>query len=188
MRSGYTATVECNNCKSRVCGSCVKKDRTCHNSSGGAERASSSTSGKGQTTSVQRQQQPANFSHQRPVDAAYHEFMNQYFKKNTGAPYFEHVSLTNLAKFIHAYSQACPDNKFKLVNRDGQKEIAVQLILDRGAYQESRKAMQAVYAEPYNLVDTLTNQSVRIELYKVCLLYTSPSPRDRSLSRMPSSA
>ena len=26
------------------------------------------------------------------------------------------------------------------------------------------------------------------ELYKICLLYTSPSPRDRSLSRMPSSA
>ena len=26
------------------------------------------------------------------------------------------------------------------------------------------------------------------EVYYVCLLYTSPSPRDRSLSRMPSSA
>ena len=26
------------------------------------------------------------------------------------------------------------------------------------------------------------------ELYKICLLYTSPSPRDRSVSRMPSSA
>ena len=25
-------------------------------------------------------------------------------------------------------------------------------------------------------------------MYQVCLLYTSPSPRDRSLSRMPSSA
>ena len=27
-----------------------------------------------------------------------------------------------------------------------------------------------------------------VERYNVCLLYTSPSPRDRSLSRMPSSA
>ena len=26
------------------------------------------------------------------------------------------------------------------------------------------------------------------EVYEVCLLYTSPSPRDRSVSRMPSSA
>ena len=28
----------------------------------------------------------------------------------------------------------------------------------------------------------------KAELFKVCLLYTSPSPRDRPLSRMPSSA
>ena len=31
-------------------------------------------------------------------------------------------------------------------------------------------------------------QVVRKYLNSVCLLYTSPSPRDRSLSRMPSSA
>ena len=30
--------------------------------------------------------------------------------------------------------------------------------------------------------------SRRLELYKDCLLYTSPSPRDRTRSRMPSSA
>ena len=30
--------------------------------------------------------------------------------------------------------------------------------------------------------------SRRLELYKDCLLYTSPSPRDATLSRMPSSA
>ena len=30
--------------------------------------------------------------------------------------------------------------------------------------------------------------NVRMVLLKGCLLYTSPSPRDRSLSRMPSSA
>ena len=28
----------------------------------------------------------------------------------------------------------------------------------------------------------------RLDLYKTCLLYTSPSPRDRQKSRMPSSA
>ena len=32
------------------------------------------------------------------------------------------------------------------------------------------------------------NQSEKIELDKLCLLYTSPSPRDGLLSRMPSSA
>ena len=30
--------------------------------------------------------------------------------------------------------------------------------------------------------------TIKNELYKVCLLYTSPSPRDRTRSRMPSSA
>ena len=41
-------------------------------------------------------------------------------------------------------------------------------------------------------VDQLTKQHAsqlyRIELLEVCLLYTSPSPRDLSTSRMPSSA
>ena len=32
------------------------------------------------------------------------------------------------------------------------------------------------------------NQSLQLELYNNCLLYTSPSPRDGLLSRMPSSA
>ena len=30
--------------------------------------------------------------------------------------------------------------------------------------------------------------TVKVETYKNCLLYTSPSPRDRCRSRMPSSA
>ena len=32
------------------------------------------------------------------------------------------------------------------------------------------------------------NPEMKVELPMICLLYTSPSPRDRSLSRMPSSA
>ena len=34
----------------------------------------------------------------------------------------------------------------------------------------------------------LVNKNIRSELLKLCLLYTSPSPRDATLSRMPSSA
>ena len=33
-----------------------------------------------------------------------------------------------------------------------------------------------------------TDEIVKLGLYKSCLLYTSPSPRDLSTSRMPSSA
>ena len=32
------------------------------------------------------------------------------------------------------------------------------------------------------------DKKVKVVLIKACLLYTSPSPRDRSISRMPSSA
>ena len=37
-----------------------------------------------------------------------------------------------------------------------------------------------------NLFSKLKDQNE--EIYKLCLLYTSPSPRDRTRSRMPSSA
>ena len=33
-----------------------------------------------------------------------------------------------------------------------------------------------------------TSIELAVDLYKNCLLYTSPSPRDATLSRMPSSA
>ena len=42
-----------------------------------------------------------------------------------------------------------------------------------------------------SLVDHYQNKAAVLELdsyYKDCLLYTSPSPRDRTRSRMPSSA
>ena len=38
------------------------------------------------------------------------------------------------------------------------------------------------------IVTNLPYQKVYDDLYKACLLYTSPSPRDRQKSRMPSSA
>ena len=38
------------------------------------------------------------------------------------------------------------------------------------------------------ITDKETAMKVAIEMYGYCLLYTSPSPRDRQKSRMPSSA
>ena len=40
----------------------------------------------------------------------------------------------------------------------------------------------------YELLTLLGADAATASLLAVCLLYTSPSPRDRSLSRMPSSA
>ena len=38
------------------------------------------------------------------------------------------------------------------------------------------------------LPERIARQANKVGLYNACLLYTSPSPRDGSLSRMPSSA
>ena len=41
---------------------------------------------------------------------------------------------------------------------------------------------------PGDTVQIVVNQQGRVEYFLNCLLYTSPSPRDRQKSRMPSSA
>jgi len=52
--------------------------------------------------------------------------------------------------------------------------------------------VHTLYARPINW-DTISSEAlekcnVTLETLKTCLLYTSPSPRDRTRSRMPSSA
>ena len=43
-------------------------------------------------------------------------------------------------------------------------------------------------ARPFKTVQRALIEAARFSYFKGCLLYTSPSPRDRLLSRMPSSA
>ena len=45
-----------------------------------------------------------------------------------------------------------------------------------------------VGAEAWNIENLIEHVPEDAEVIKVCLLYTSPSPRDLSTSRMPSSA
>ena len=51
-------------------------------------------------------------------------------------------------------------------------------------------AKQAPIEQEGTIIESLSNAMFRVELENghVCLLYTSPSPRDGLLSRMPSSA
>ena len=78
-----------------------------------------------------------------------------------------------------------PDSKYeselvaKFMNQlmvDGKKSIAESIVY--GAFEQLEKDNK-----DEDLVDVF-----RKILDKVCLLYTSPSPRDATLSRMPSSA
>ena len=84
--------------------------------------------------------------------------------------------------------------------RDQKKEVAQQM-RDLGAAQRKRAAQQAAQAAAVDpsiydydgvydqmKADERKKISARSGLSNTCLLYTSPSPRDGLLSRMPSSA
>ena len=57
-----------------------------------------------------------------------------------------------------------------------------ELPKDPGIYKFLDKRREVLY------IGKAKNLSNRTKSYFTCLLYTSPSPRDRSVSRMPSSA
>ena len=74
----------------------------------------------------------------------------------------------------------------------GKSSIAKELAVKYGyIYINSGSMYRAVtlFAIENNLLKlTKTNINLFIDKLKDCLLYTSPSPRDRTRSRMPSSA
>ena len=53
-----------------------------------------------------------------------------------------------------------------------------------GPYNQAIKAGDFIYCSGQIAIDTALNEIICLG----CLLYTSPSPRDRTRSRMPSSA
>ena len=76
----------------------------------------------------------------------------------------------------------------------GRADIILLTLSLVEAYKESRQKRLIVKHRKYNFkttilhcfsIDTAANN---VRIYYICLLYTSPSPRDRQKSRMPSSA
>mgnify|MGYP003377018140 CR=1 FL=1 len=53
---------------------------------------------------------------------------------------------------------------------------------------DAKKLLESNKNLSEKVVDVMGKVGEKIELSRVCLLYTSPSPRDRTRSRMPSSA
>ena len=82
--------------------------------------------------------------------------------------------------FFSEYSEGSGNNKYlEIYNGTGQSvDLSNYLI------RYSQNGAQAWESNELGLSGALSAGDV----YVVCLLYTSPSPRDRSLSRMPSSA
>ena len=72
--------------------------------------------------------------------------------------------------------------------------FAMQLIENNLAYvcslspDQAREYRGSLTEAGINSPDRDRSQAENIELFRSCLLYTSPSPRDATLSRMPSSA
>ena len=56
--------------------------------------------------------------------------------------------------------------------------------LDNTLYSGQTK----VFSEVDKKMSAFISEKMNVDLVKACLLYTSPSPRDRQKSRMPSSA
>ena len=69
-------------------------------------------------------------------------------------------------------------------------EISIDGVLDEKEWQTAKKITTFYEVYPYSLreVEDIKTEVLIYEDKKGCLLYTSPSPRDATLSRMPSSA
>ena len=85
----------------------------------------------------------------------------------------------------------------KSFRKDTVLDTTVQIVLfseelGRNDTNFIQKKNLSGYKENDNFIDVVKEEPMKrveaIEYYKTCLLYTSPSPRDATLSRMPSSA
>ena len=71
----------------------------------------------------------------------------------------------------------------KLVDKDHDKSHD-----EKSDANMSATNLRAIHEKSCKLVEMMDKQDIDEKLSKSCLLYTSPSPRDGLLSRMPSSA
>ena len=71
----------------------------------------------------------------------------------------------------------------------GSPEVQIALLSERISYlTEHFKTHKKDHHSRRGLLKLVGQRRRLLDYLKSCLLYTSPSPRDRSLSRMPSSA
>ena len=111
--------------------------------------------------------------------------------------------LTNCTGIYYAYSMI-PQGQLeldKIVHSIAAKKFLNSYLIEKGVNDEKLnkellKIVDELYGKPYDensvkkcdefIYNTISNS--KDEILKICLLYTSPSPRDMRRSRMPSSA
>ena len=100
--------------------------------------------------------------------------------------FFKKVALL-VTVIVTCASSAFADD-LKLVVADRREAVVLSFLkhLEKLDSERGEQAKRAVSDHADSAVDALTEGL--IALYPDCLLYTSPSPRDKRQSRMPSSA
>ena len=105
--------------------------------------------------------------------------------------YHDMIDLTRKQKFVGNYENA-PER----VERDFQQQMETKELIDKGLAELSDIQQKLILLRDYEGytyeemadISELSISQVKVYLFRGCLLYTSPSPRDRTRSRMPSSA
>ena len=97
--------------------------------------------------------------------------------------------ISKLSKSIRQY-MLVTSNYWNFTVTDGALRMLVVLYFHDLGYSSLAIASLFLFYEFFGVVTNLVGGwlGARLGLNKTCLLYTSPSPRDRQKSRMPSSA
>ena len=88
--------------------------------------------------------------------------------------------ITPILSIMASTLEESPDSKFTLVY--GNRRMASVM------FNEALQDLKDRYPGRLTLIHVLSRQAQEVPLLEGCLLYTSPSPRDKRQSRMPSSA
>ena len=73
--------------------------------------------------------------------------------------------------------------------REGKRHFTEYPVKYTFYYKDQRGKYKSIYGDPLSRIVCKNTKDFRKEVaINSCLLYTSPSPRDATLSRMPSSA
>ena len=86
--------------------------------------------------------------------------------------------------------QMTHSKSLKVSGRPWHSKIAIFALLGLAllANWSQAQSTDSTASKTLSLGTVLLNQKLMVAEFKSCLLYTSPSPRDRTRSRMPSSA
>ena len=95
------------------------------------------------------------------------------------------VSAVSLGLALFIFSDALQEGSYQSLIRVGVSTQAGHLVLQRNGYRDRPK--QALYLDDVSTLSAQVKETLKTQNIS-CLLYTSPSPRDATLSRMPSSA